>query len=32
MFRNALMIGIALGFAVNLVGLPLPEPVCGAID
>lgn len=27
MFRNALMIGLALGFAVNLSGLPLPEPV-----
>jgi predicted permease len=27
MFRNALMIGLALGFAVNLGGVPLPGPV-----
>jgi predicted permease len=27
MFRNALMIGLALGFAVNLGGIPLPGPV-----
>jgi malonate transporter and related proteins len=32
MFRNALMIGIALGFAVNVADLTLPEPVWGAID
>ncbi|MGG7644226.1 AEC family transporter [Rhodovulum sp. YNF3179] len=32
MFRNALMIGIALGFAVNLTGLPLPGALTGAID
>ena len=27
MFRNALTIGLALGLAVNLSGLPLPDPV-----
>jgi malonate transporter len=27
MFRNALVLGIAAGFAVNLTGLALPEPV-----
>jgi malonate transporter len=32
MFRNALMIGLALGFAVNLAGIPLPEPVWGAVN
>ncbi len=32
MFRNALIIGIALGFAVNLTGLPMPEPVVAALD
>ena len=32
MFRNALVIGIALGFVVNLTGLPLPTPVNGALD
>lgn len=32
MFRNALMIGLALGFAVNLSGLTLPAPVWGGID
>lgn len=32
MFRNALMIGIALGFAVNLSGIGLPEPVRVAVD
>jgi len=32
MFRNALVIGIALGFAVNLTGLPLPTTLQSAID
>lgn len=32
MFRNALVIGIALGFAVNLSGLPVPGPVDGALE
>ncbi|TYB87654.1 AEC family transporter [Oceaniovalibus sp. ACAM 378] len=32
MFRNALVIGIALGFAVNLSGLPLPGIVTDAVD
>jgi malonate transporter and related proteins len=32
MFRNALMIGLALGFAVNLGGIPLPETVSAAVD
>jgi predicted permease len=32
MFRNALMIGLALGFAVNLGHLPFPGPVRGAVD
>ncbi len=32
MFRNALMIGLALGFAVNLSGIDLPEPVRVAVD
>ena len=32
MFRNALMIGLALGFAVNLGHIPLPGPVHAAID
>ena len=27
MFRNSLTIGIAIGLAVNLTGLPLPDPV-----
>ena len=31
-FRNSLMIGIGLGFAVNLTGLPLPDALNGAID
>ena len=31
-FRNSLMIGILLGFAVNITGLWLPEPLLGAID
>lgn len=32
MFRNALVIGIALGFAVNLTGLALPGPLWDAVD
>jgi predicted permease len=32
MFRNALMIGIALGFIVNLGHLPYPEVVRGAVE
>jgi predicted permease len=32
LFRNALMIGLALGFAVNLLAIPLPGPVRGAVD
>ncbi|GIX12825.1 MAG: malonate transporter [Paracoccaceae bacterium] len=32
MFRNALMIGIALGLAVNLAGFGLPQPVWDAVD
>jgi predicted permease len=32
MFRNALMIALALGFAVNLGQVPLPGPVRGAVD
>ena len=32
MFRNALVIGIALGFAVNLTGVPLPGVVTDAVD
>lgn len=32
MFRNALVIGISLGFVVNLTGLPLPSVVWEAID
>lgn len=31
-FRNALMIALALGFAVNLSGLELPGPVRSAVD
>jgi len=31
MFRNALMIGLALGFAVNLSGFDLPEPIRVAV-
>ena len=31
-FRNSMMIGIILGFLVNLGGLALPDPVVGAID
>lgn len=32
MFRNALIVGIALGFAVNLTNLPLPETFTTALD
>ncbi|SNR27298.1 AEC family transporter [Puniceibacterium sediminis] len=32
MFRNALVIGIALGLLFNLTGLSLPAPVTGALD
>lgn len=32
MFRNALVIGIALGFVVNLTGMPLPGVFSDAID
>jgi malonate transporter and related proteins len=32
MFRNALMIGIGLGFAVNLSGLPLPGVLSDAVS
>lgn len=32
MFKNALMIGLALGFAVNLSGAVLPEPLIAAVD
>jgi malonate transporter and related proteins len=32
MFRNALMIGLALGFIVNLGGIELHETVWGAVD
>jgi predicted permease len=32
MFRNSLMIGIALGFAVNLSGLQPPGPLVAAVD
>jgi hypothetical protein len=32
MFRNALVIGIALGLAFNLTGVMLPAPVTGALD
>ena len=32
MFRNALMIGIAAGFAVNLSGVPIPAVVQDALD
>jgi malonate transporter and related proteins len=31
MFRNALMIGLALGLAVNLSGFPLPETVAAGV-
>ncbi|MDH3761786.1 MAG: AEC family transporter [Gammaproteobacteria bacterium] len=32
MFRNSMMIGIGLGFIVNLSGLTLPESMIGALD
>ncbi len=32
MFRNALTIGLALGFVVNLSGLPAPEALMSAVD
>jgi malonate transporter and related proteins len=32
MFRNALILGILLGFVVNLGGIPLPGPVHGTLD
>jgi predicted permease len=32
MFRNALVIGIALGFAVNLGDIALPQPLTEGID
>lgn len=32
MFRNSLVIGIALGFAVNLGGIPLPHVFTEAVD
>ncbi len=32
MFRNALVIGIVLGFAANLSGLDLPRPASDALD
>jgi predicted permease len=32
MFRNALMIALALGFVVNVGEVPLPGPVRGAVD
>ena len=31
MFRNALMIGLAIGFAVNLGHLPYPDPLRAAV-
>ncbi|WP_372884933.1 AEC family transporter [Shimia sp.] len=32
MFRNALILGIALGFVVNLSGVAMPEPVRVSVD
>ncbi|MEO0957264.1 MAG: AEC family transporter [Pseudomonadota bacterium] len=32
MFHNALTLGIAAGFAFNLLGIVLPEPVLAAVD
>jgi malonate transporter and related proteins len=32
MFRNSLMIGIGLGFLVNLTGIPLPGVLLSAVD
>lgn len=31
-FHNALILGIALGFAVNFLQVPIPEPVQSAVD
>ena len=32
MFRNALVIGIVLGFVVNIGGIPVPGMISGAVD
>ncbi|PCJ72992.1 MAG: malonate transporter [Rhodobacteraceae bacterium] len=32
MFRNTLMIGLALGFAVNITNITLPEPLISAVE
>lgn len=32
MFRNALIVGISLGFVVNLLAVPVPGVVMGAVD
>lgn len=32
MFSNALILGIGLGFIVNLAGIPMPEPVTHAVN
>ncbi len=32
MFRNTLMIGLALGFAVNISGITLPAPLISAVE
>ena len=32
MFRNTLMIGVGLGFIVNITGLPMPQVATNAID
>lgn len=32
MFRNSLMIGISLGLAVNLLGIPMPETLSAAVN
>ena len=32
MFRNPFVIGIALGFIVNITKLPLPDPVISSVD
>lgn len=32
MFRNAMMIGIGLGFVVNLASIPLPQALVSAVD
>ncbi|NBR53753.1 MAG: AEC family transporter [Rhodobacteraceae bacterium] len=31
-FRNALIVGIALGFAVNITGIPMPHVLTDAVD